>query len=139
MSSVQHCLGMIQLELEEFEEAQKHLQSSFATRKTVYGVKDERTRQVHLDVAMAARLAGNLQHAKEILETAEDSLLGKAQPLHKCLKQTFSRLLSIAIICVSLICSVVGSHMEICDVFDTHSHISVCERFLVAKMYSSNA
>ena len=29
---------------------------------------------------MAARLAGNLQHAKEILEAAEDSLLGKAQP-----------------------------------------------------------
>ena len=35
-----------------------------------------------LGVAMAARLAGNLQHAKEILETAEDSLSGNK---HTCL------------------------------------------------------
>ena len=98
MAPVQRDLGMIQLELEEFEEAQKHLQHSFATHKEAYGVKDKRTMQVRLRVVMAARLAGNLQHAKEILETAEDSLLGKAQPLHKSLKQTFSRLLSIAII-----------------------------------------
>ena len=98
MASVQLHLGMIQLELEEFEEAQKHIQSSFATRKEVYGIKDQRTRQAHLWFAGAARLTGNLQHAKEILETAEDSFLGKAQPLHKFLKQTFSRLLSVAII-----------------------------------------
>ena len=109
MAAVQHHLGVIQLKLEEFEEAQKHFQHSFATHKEAYGVKDKDARLAHLGIAMAARLAGNLQHAKEILETAEDSLLGKAQPLHKCLKQTFSRLLSIAIICVSLICSVVGS------------------------------
>ena len=43
------------------------------------------------------------------VRTAEDSLLGKAQPLHKSLKQTFSRLLSIAIInCIALIYSVVA-------------------------------
>ena len=109
MASAQRRLGLIHLELEEFEEAQKHLQHSFATYKEAYGVKDKRTMWVHLRVAMAARLAGNLQHAKEILETAEDSLLGKAQPLHKFLKQTFSRLLSIAIInCIALIYSVVA-------------------------------
>ena len=87
MAPAQHCLGMIHLDLEEFEEAQKHLQSSFATRKKVYGVKDKDTRQARLWFAMAARLAGNLQHAKEILETAEDSLLGKAQLLQKCLSR----------------------------------------------------
>ena len=83
MAPVQFHLGMFHLELDEFEEAQKHLQHSFATYKEAYGVKDERTMQAHLRVAMAARLAGNLQHAKEILETTEDSFLGKAQPLHK--------------------------------------------------------
>ena len=98
MADVQHCLGMIELELEEFEEAQKHLQSSSATYKADYRVKDKNTIGAHLGIAIAARLAGNLQHAKEILETAEDSLLGKAELLHKCIKQTFSRLLSIAII-----------------------------------------
>ena len=82
MASAQHRLGVIQLELEEFEEAQKHFQHSFATHKEAYGVKDKRTRQAHLGVAMAARLAGNLQHAKEILETAEYSLSGKAQPVY---------------------------------------------------------
>jgi len=71
---------MIHLELEEFEEAQKHMQGSFETHKALYGVKDMRTTGAYLEVAMAARLAGNLQHAKEILEAAEDSLLGKAQP-----------------------------------------------------------
>ena len=96
MAAVQLDLGMIHLELEEFEEAQKHLQHSFATHKEVYGVKNKDTMEAHLGIAMAARLSGNLQQAKEIL--AEDSLLGKAQPLHKFVKQTFSRLLSIAII-----------------------------------------
>ena len=90
MALAQRRLGMIHLELEEFEEAQKHLQSSFATHKEAYGVKDKRTMVAHLRVAMAARLSGNLQHAKEILETTEGSLLGKAQPLHKCPKQTVS-------------------------------------------------
>ena len=109
MASAQLRLGVIHLELEEFEEAQKHLQSSFATHKAVYGVEHEDTMEAHLRVAMAARLAGNLQHAKEILETAEDSLLGKAQPLHKFFKQIFSRLLSIAITnCIALIYSVVA-------------------------------
>ena len=98
MAAVQLDLGMIQLELEEFEEAQKHFQHSFATYKEAYGVKDKRTMWVCLRVAMVARLSGNLQHAKKMLETAEDSLLGKAQPLHKCIKQIFSRLLGIAII-----------------------------------------
>ena len=82
MAPALHCLGMIHLELEEFEEAQKHLQSSFATHKAIYGVKDKRTMGAHTGVAMAARLAGNLQHAKQILETAEDSLLGNK---HTCL------------------------------------------------------
>ena len=77
---VHHCLGMIHLELEEFEEAQKHMQGFFETHKALYGVKDMRTTGAYLAVAMAARLAGNLQHANEILEAAEDSLLGKAHP-----------------------------------------------------------
>ena len=81
MADTQLCLGMIHLELEDLEEAQRHLQSSFATQKAVYGVKHKYTMQAHLWAAMAARLAGKLQHAKEILETAEDSLLGKAQPV----------------------------------------------------------
>ena len=71
---------MIHLELEEFEEAQKHMQGFFETHKALYGIKDMRTTGAYLEVAMAARLAGNLQHAKEILEAAEDLLLGKAQP-----------------------------------------------------------
>ena len=80
MASVQYLLGMMHLQLEEFEEAQKYLQSSIATYKAVYGVKDKETMRAHLGFAMAARLAGNLQRAKEILETA---VLGKGQPLHK--------------------------------------------------------
>ena len=109
MADVQLNLGMIHLELEEFEEAQKHLQHSFATHKAVYGVKHKDTMEALLRVAKAARLPGNLQHAIEILETAEDSLSGKAQPLHKFLKQIFSRLLSIGIInCIALIYSVVA-------------------------------
>ena len=104
MAAVQLRLGMIQLELEEFEEAQKHLQSSFATHKAVYGVQHKDTRLAHLWFARAVRLAGNLQHDEEILETAVYSLSGKAHPLHKFLKQIFSRLLSIAIInCIALI------------------------------------
>ena len=103
MASAQGRLGMIHLELEEFEEAQNHFQDSFATHKAVYGVEDK-DKEAHRGFAMAARLAGNLQHAKEILETAEDSLSGKAQPVHKCLKQIVNRLLSIAIInCIALI------------------------------------
>ena len=78
MAPAQYLLGMMHLQLEEFEEAQKHLQSSFATYKAVYGVKDKRTMVTHLWFVIA-RLDGNLQHAKEILETA---VLGKAQPLH---------------------------------------------------------
>ena len=70
-------LGNIHLDLEEFAEAQKHLQSSYATHKAVYGVKDKDTRKAHLGVARAARLAGNLPDAKEILESEEESLLGK--------------------------------------------------------------
>ena len=80
LAPVHQCLGVFHLELEEFEEAQKHMQGSFETHKALYGVKDKRTTGAYLEVAMAARLAGNLQHAKEILEAAEDSLLGKAQP-----------------------------------------------------------
>ena len=83
MAQAQFRLGMIHLELEEFEEAQKHLQSSFATNKAIYGVEHKDTLQGHLGVAMAARLAGNLKHAKEILETA---VLGKAQPLYRSVK-----------------------------------------------------
>ena len=114
MAPAQHCLGMIHLELDEFEEAQKRLQSSFATHKAVYGEKDKRTVQAHLGVAMAARLAGNLQHAKEILETAEDSLLGNK---HMCLNLYTSVLADCKIWLPStmrrsnqcvVICSVVG-------------------------------
>ena len=74
MAAVQSSLGMIHLELEEFEEAQKHLQSSFATYKAVYGVQHKDTMEALLWFARAVRLAGNLQHAKEILERA---VLGK--------------------------------------------------------------
>ena len=109
MASAQLRFGVIHLELEEFEEAQKHLQSSFATHKVVYGVEHEDTRRAHLWFAVAARLSGNLQHAKEVLETAEYSLSGKAQLLHKFLKQISSRLLSIAIInCIALVYSLVA-------------------------------
>ena len=73
---VQYNSGMILLDLEEFEAAQRDLQSCFATHKAVYGIKEKRTMETHLRVVQAARLAGNLRHAKEILETAEDSLLG---------------------------------------------------------------
>ena len=59
--------------LEEFEEARKQLQSSFETRKAIHGVLDKKTM---LKVAMAARLMGNLQGAKELLDTAEKSMLG---------------------------------------------------------------
>ena len=59
--------------LEEFEEARKQLQSSFETRKAIHGVLAKKTM---LKVAMAARLMGNLQDAKELLETAEKSMLG---------------------------------------------------------------
>ena len=97
MASAQRRLGMIHLELEEFKEAQKHFQDSFATHKAVYGVQHKDTMEAHRGCAMATRLAGNLQHAKEILETAEDSLLGKAQPFHKFFEQSFSRLLSIIV------------------------------------------
>ena len=90
---------MIHLELEEFEEAQKHMQGSFETHKALYGLKHERTMGAYLQVAMASRLAGNLHRAKEILETAEDSLLGKAQPWHNC---------QIVKHCVALIYSVAG-------------------------------
>ena len=77
MDTVLHVLGLICLDLEEFEEAQKYLQSCFASRIEILGVKDERTMGAHLWVAMAARLVGNLQDAKEILEAAEESILGK--------------------------------------------------------------
>lgn len=75
--NVQRCLGMIHLDLEEFEEAQKYLQGSFETCNAVYGgVKVKKIMEVCLKVAVAARLAGNLQYAKELLETAEKSMLG---------------------------------------------------------------
>lgn len=76
MDTVLHVLGLIYLDLEEFEEAQKYLQSYFASRIEIWGVKDERTMSAYLWVAMAARLAGNLQDAKEMLETEEGSMLG---------------------------------------------------------------
>ena len=77
MAEVQLQLGRIHLDLEEFVEAQKQFQSSLETHKMVYGVEHKDTLQAHLGVAMAARLAGNLQHAKEILESEKESLLGK--------------------------------------------------------------
>ena len=74
---MQCCLGMIHLDLEEFEEAQTYLQSFFETWKAVYGgVKVKKIMGVCLKVGMATRLAGNIQDAKEILETAEKFALG---------------------------------------------------------------
>lgn len=77
MAAAQYNLGKINLELEEFVDSQHHLQSSFATHKLVYGVKDKRTMRAHLGAVVAARLAGNIKHAKEVLEKAEETLLGK--------------------------------------------------------------
>ena len=77
MAEVQLQLGRIHLDLEDFVEAQKQFQSSLETNKMVYGVRHKDALQAHLGVAMAARLAGNLQHAKEILESGKESLLGK--------------------------------------------------------------
>ena len=65
------------MDLEEFEEAQMHLQSCYETLQEVYGEKTKKTMKVCLKVAMAARLAGNLHGAEELLETAEKSMLGK--------------------------------------------------------------
>ena len=112
MADVQHRLGKIHLELEEFEEAQKHLRHSFATRKEVYGVKNMDTMEAHLWFAMSARLAGNIQHAKEILDTAKDSLLGKVQLLYKCLKQIVNRLMCFAIQITYILCCAV---IWVCD------------------------
>ena len=73
----QHVLGVIHLDLEEFEKAQKNFQGSFETYKAVYeDVNHKATKQTHLGTVMAAKMAGNLHNAKEILETAEESLLG---------------------------------------------------------------
>ena len=77
MATLLHLLGLIYLDLEEFEEAQKYLQISFVSRIQIWGVKDESTILSHLLIAVAARLVGNLQDAKKILETAEESMLGK--------------------------------------------------------------
>ena len=74
---VEYNSGKILLDLEEFETAQSHFKSSFESRKKTFGVKDKRTMKTHLGVVQAARLAGNIQDAEEILKTAEDSLLGK--------------------------------------------------------------
>lgn len=68
---------MVHLDLEEFEKAQKYLRSSLEDHKAVCGAKTKKTMGVCLKVAMAARLAGNLQDAKELLETTEESMLGK--------------------------------------------------------------
>ena len=74
---VLHCSGMINLHLEKFDAAKEHLQSSFGYFKNASEANDNDTMQAHLGIAQALRLAGNLQDAKEILETAEGSLLGK--------------------------------------------------------------
>ena len=68
IARVEHQLGTINSDFEEFEEAQKHLQSAFKTYKAVLGVTDEETMCAHMAAGMAARMAGNLQDAKEILE-----------------------------------------------------------------------
>ena len=74
---VLHCSGMINLHLEKFDAAKRHLQSSFGYFKNASEANDNDTMQAHLGIAQALRLAGNLQDAKEILEIAEGSLLGK--------------------------------------------------------------
>ena len=68
MARVEHQLGAINSDFEEFEEAQKHLRSAFETYKAILGVTDEVTMRAHMAAGMAARMAGNLQDAKEILE-----------------------------------------------------------------------
>ena len=77
MAELQLQLGRIHLDLEEFVEARKQFQSSLETHKMVYGVEHEDTSKAHLGIAMAARLAGDPHDAKEILESEEESLLGK--------------------------------------------------------------
>ena len=76
MDEVLYVLGLIYLDLEEFDEAPKYWQNYFASCIEIWGVKDKRTMSAHLRVAMAARLAGNLQDTKEMLETEEESMLG---------------------------------------------------------------
>ena len=53
----QQYLGVIYLDLEEFEEAQKYLQDSYETCKGIYGKMEKIAKQTH--VGMALRLAGN--------------------------------------------------------------------------------
>ena len=76
MDAVLHVLGLIYLDLEEFEEAQKYLQSSFASSIEIWGVKNVGTISAQMWVATAARLAGNFQDAEKFLETAEKFVLG---------------------------------------------------------------
>ena len=63
-----HELGAIHSDLEEFEEAQKCLQSAFETYKSVLGVTNKETFLLRMEAGKSARMAGKLQDAKEILE-----------------------------------------------------------------------
>ena len=74
MAFVQYRLGAIHLVNEEFEEAQEYFKNCFATRKKVYGVMDKSTQQTQQILVVAIRLGGKLQHAKEILETAQKAV-----------------------------------------------------------------
>ena len=69
-----YCSGMINLHLEKFDAAKGH---PFGYFKNFSEADDNDAMKVHLGIAQALRLAGSLQDAKEILETAEGSLLGK--------------------------------------------------------------
>ena len=68
IAQVGHELGMIHHDLEEFEEAQKHLQSVFETYKALLRLTDKETKGAHMAAGMATRMAGNLHDAKKILE-----------------------------------------------------------------------
>ena len=73
MAFIQYRLGAIHLVSEEFEEAQEYFQCCFATRKEAHGMMDKSTQQTQQILVVAIRLAGKLQHAKEILETAQET------------------------------------------------------------------
>ena len=74
MAFIQYRLGSIHLVNEEFEKAQQHFQHCLATRKDAHGMMDKSTQQTQQVLVVAIRLAGKLQHAKEILETAQEEV-----------------------------------------------------------------
>ena len=70
IADVQHDLGMMHLELEEFEEAQKHLLSSSEILMKLYYEEQPKYARQLLEIKK------KLLKAEEIREAADDSMLG---------------------------------------------------------------